>query len=671
MGFCVWSSWWASAKSPNHPHGLLALRATNGNRLLWRGGRGERGQHVEKGADAGEFVLRRRALPPVGAHPPQPLGQDVLEEPGDEDGHRQNGGPLLAGFRVFVAERDMAVAFFEVALRAHGRAVDVAREVFECVLPAPDRFAVHDPRLAPEATLDLVEERGGAFAQSALEAGAHPHTEHLHAKQVIRILRRDQDPILPQRHAGNDVVDVRVIHELAAPGVECAQEPGFAAQLGGCNILHRGRAFAEQDVEHQSLVGADDRAQLLGHGERDQVIRHRQEPGGLALQPLLRFAVPALWAGPVTAAVIGEVPVPAFAVVEASAALRRMARKDRAHRRVVRGQDVLGAVPGHVGRPVTTEDVRQCRGHRGLRLDAQAGVEGFERLSRPILAHAREVGVNDRRFDRAMAEVFADERERDPRFQQMRGKAVAQRVDGRPLADPALGHAALEGDLHARLADVVAAFTRRLLRRDLEALPPAPQAGEQPLPVAVQTPERAELGHHPLRHRHVAVFPALGVADVDAQHLGVDVRRRDPDRLPEPQPAVVDQREEHPEAHQPRRPDHRRHLLAREHPRQAFVPPHPHRPPQRPVVPEVVAEERPQRHDRLRHRRRRILALAPQQEQEVRRLPLREPRRVAPVVPRRAHHVREVALLRARPQVFEFDEAPELGYGDVFRIFFS
>ena len=298
-------------------------------------------------------------------------------------------------------------------------------------------------------------------------------------------------------------------------------------------------------------------------------------------------------------------------------------------------------------------------------------MEGFERLARLILAHAREVGVNDRRFDRAMAEVFADERERDPRFQQMRGKAVAQRVDGRPLADPAIGHAALEGDLHARLAHVVAAFTRRFLRRDLEPLPPAPQAGEHPPLVAVQIPERAELRLHPRRNRHIAFLPALGMADADAQGLGINVPRRDPDRLAQTQPAVVDEREEHAEPHEPRRPDHLRHLLAREHPRQAFALPHPHRLPQRPIQPQVVAEERPQRHDRLRHRRRRILPLAPQHEQEVRHLPFREQCRIAPEVPGRPHHMRQVALLRARPQVFEFDEAAEFGYGDIFRIFFS
>ena len=364
MGFCGCSSWRASSKGSYQAHGLPALRAADHNRLLRHGGRDACRQGVEQGVDAGELVLGRRALPSVGAHPSEPLGQDVLQEHGEEHQHRQNGRLLLAGFRVLVAERDTAVAFLKVPLRADGRAVDVAREVFERVFPAADRLAVHDPRLAPHRWPDLVEERGVAFAQRPFEAGAHPHAEHVHAKQVIRILRCDQDAILSQGHAGNDVVDVRVIHELAAPGVECAQEPEFAAQLGGGNILHRRRAFAEQDVEHQSLVGADDLAQLLGHGERDQVIRHRQEPGGLAFEPLLRFAVPTLRTSTMPATVVGEMLVAAFTVVEAAAALRRMARQDRAHRRVMRGQDVLCAVPGHVGRPVTTEDLRQCRGHR-------------------------------------------------------------------------------------------------------------------------------------------------------------------------------------------------------------------------------------------------------------------------------------------------------------------
>ena len=159
--------------------------------------------------------------------------------------------------------------------------------------------------------------------------------------------------------------------------------------------------------------------------------------------------MPALGASAVSATVEGEVLVPTFAFVEAAALRGSMARKDRAHRRVMRGQDVHSAVLGQVGWPVAVEDLRQCRGHRGLDFFPQAGVKDFERLARAILAHAREVRVDDCRFDRGVAEIFADERKGDPRLQQMGGIAVAQSVSGRAFADPAVSHATLERLLHA------------------------------------------------------------------------------------------------------------------------------------------------------------------------------------------------------------------------------
>ena len=139
-----------------------------------------------------------------------------------------------------------------------------------------------------------------------------------------------------------------MIHKQAAPGVESPKEPKLSVELGSCDILHSPRAFFEQDVEHQSLVGADDRTQFRRHGERNQVIRHRQQSRRLALEPFLRLAVPALGAGAMTAVVIRKVLMSAFAVVAAPSALWRMARQDRPDRLVMRGQDVLCAVPGHV-----------------------------------------------------------------------------------------------------------------------------------------------------------------------------------------------------------------------------------------------------------------------------------------------------------------------------------
>ena len=236
--------------------------------------------------------------------------------------------------------------------------------------------------------------------------------------------------------------------------MEGAEHPKFASKLGARDILHRGGTFLEEEAEQETLVGADRCAQLLGHGECDEVIRHGQEPCGLAVEPYLRIVMPALWAGAVPATVEGEVFVPTLASVEAAALRGSMARKDRAHRRVMRGQDVLCAKLGQVGWPVAVQDLRQCRGHRGLDFYPQAGVKDFERLTRAILAHAREVSVDDSRFDRGVAEILTDERKGDPRLQQMGGIAVTESVNGRAFADPAVSHATLECLLHAGRADV-------------------------------------------------------------------------------------------------------------------------------------------------------------------------------------------------------------------------
>ena len=164
--------------------------------------------------------------------------------------------------------------------------------------------------------------------------------------------------------------------------------------------------------------------------------------------------------------------VPTLASVEAAALRGSMARKDRADRRVMRGQDVLIAELGQVGWPVAVQDLRQCRGHRSLGAFEQSGVKAFESLSRAILAHAREVSVDDSRFNRGVAEIFADERKCDPRLQQMGGIAVAQSVSGCAFADPAVSHATLESLLYAGRADVTSGELSRFLCLHIK-LPPS------------------------------------------------------------------------------------------------------------------------------------------------------------------------------------------------------
>ena len=167
---------------------------------------------------------------------------------------------------------------------------------------------------------------------------------------------------------------------------------------------------------------------------------------------------------------------------------------------------------------------------------------------------------------------------------------------------------------------------------------------------------------HPSCYWHVSVLAALAIADVDAQRIAINVGGSDPDRLSKAQTAMVDEREKNPEASEPGRSDHGADLLVREYPGQAFGTAHPNRLPQGPIPSEVIAEERAQTHNHQSHRGRRIVAHSAKHEQEIRDLPLGENRRVELAMPRNGDDIGQVALLRAGGQIFEFDEANELGY---------
>ena len=107
-------------------HGFLTFRAEYGDELWWHGDGRARRQSVKHCPDALKLLFCGRTLPAIGAYAAKAFRQDVLQEHSDEDERRQNGGALLACFRVFVAKGHFAVMFFELAIRANSSAVDVS-----------------------------------------------------------------------------------------------------------------------------------------------------------------------------------------------------------------------------------------------------------------------------------------------------------------------------------------------------------------------------------------------------------------------------------------------------------------------------------------------------------------------------------------------------------------
>ena len=98
--------------------------------------------------------------------------------------------------------------------------------------------------------------------------------------------------------SGNDEVDVGMVLDLAAPGVQDAGEAEAGAfVLGGGDVLEGGGALAqEQWIEDFGMEQAE-RAEFRGQGEGDHEVGHGQEPGFLFGGPDLLVERAALRAG--------------------------------------------------------------------------------------------------------------------------------------------------------------------------------------------------------------------------------------------------------------------------------------------------------------------------------------------------------------------------------------
>ncbi len=143
-----------------------------------------------------------------------------------------------------------------------------------------------------------------------------------------------------------------------------------------------------------------------------------------------------------------------------------------------------------------------------------------------------------------MSEIPADLADGNALFEQMRAKRMAKRMGGERLLDPASGaddtHRQLDGgDAHRLFA-----LSHRLGQREVAAFPEPSDGGEKPLAVAVKAPVGAQPLDHLRGDRHLPGLAALPVAYAHHAAPGIDVGRRQSDRLAQTQPAVIDQRQD-------------------------------------------------------------------------------------------------------------------------------
>ena len=212
---------------------------------------------------------------------------------------------FCAGLGVAIAKGHTVIFQLEEAVVAHGDPENVRRQILQAHSDRSPRL--HSARPTPAAR--PLPEYGhnnrchatpAAVCHGKLWRALAPATGNcgVQAPALFRLLPSP---------ARNEIVDVRMVGQVASPGVQHAHHPDLAAnptrllcQLLGC----RCRGFEEQIIE-QALVRASDLIEASWQGEGEQEVGNRQEQILLLLQPalcifVLAFGTMAVAAGMVT-----------------------------------------------------------------------------------------------------------------------------------------------------------------------------------------------------------------------------------------------------------------------------------------------------------------------------------------------------------------------------------
>ena len=199
--------------------------------------------------------------------------------------------------------------------------------------------------------------------ESFEEEAAEQAGEHAHGQEEAGLAGDPARPVRRQAAAGNDDVDVRMVGQRRAPGVEDGGEADARAQMlrvGG----DRGQGLgggSEQEVVDGRLVLERDGADRSRQGEDDVIVGNRQKLCLALGQPLPGRRALALRAVTVAAGVVGDPFVRAvLATLDMSAERRGPATLDRRHRLQLAEAHVAG-VGLAPRRPMGAKDIGDLR----------------------------------------------------------------------------------------------------------------------------------------------------------------------------------------------------------------------------------------------------------------------------------------------------------------------
>lgn len=364
---------------------------------------------------------------PVAADLLKALGENVLEEARDEGLDGESKAPGLMCARVDVAESDTVVIEGFDTVVGESDTMGIAGEVLGGVLAVAGVLKMDVPRFAEDRRINLSQEL--LTVEGVADLGAEDLGQSVPRHEETRMGGLAPGfALVSQPAGGGEEMDVRMVGEIARPGVEHRQDAEFGADPlwivgeeleGGCGL-------AQEQVVNGALVGACERAELGGEGEGNEVVGAGQESTAQALEPELRGAIVTLRAVSVAARVIGVVEaVTGVADEQGTAESRSAAVDDVRHGPFVGGQQAV-AMGLPVDLPGTAEDLRQLdHGGDRDRWRSAALHQAVDGVSCRVPNLPSEMGVDGGSPRAGMAEVLLDEAEIDAVFQQVGGIGVA------------------------------------------------------------------------------------------------------------------------------------------------------------------------------------------------------------------------------------------------------
>jgi len=156
----------------------------------------------------------------------EPKGEHVLEEATDELLGTDGAMLELVSGRLFVRESDSALLQFTEAVVTEGDAKDARSEILESLYATANGLAMDHPVFVPDGGRDLSKEIG--LFQGVTKLGAEDSGERFDGYQEV-FAGRAPATVRSEAAAGDDVMDVGMVEELASPGVEHADHAEASA----------------------------------------------------------------------------------------------------------------------------------------------------------------------------------------------------------------------------------------------------------------------------------------------------------------------------------------------------------------------------------------------------------------------------------------------------------